>query len=444
MKKKIIPVELEGDEMFETPDGQVAKVKGASHAKGGVDMNLPEGTKVYSDKLKIGGKTMAERKEARMKKMMDILKKADSNTKIGKRTGDRMMKSLMMEEQTDMAFQESLNGNSNKFSSGGLVGLEKFRVGPKDPFELDLTGIGEGVEPITWKTDNVGKIDPIKTNLEPIATGAETPSMGMTAGDIVGLAGQAVGQISQMANTIANAKATKKNINYWLGFNDKALQSNAEELDNINYNKATAMRDLGRKLALSRNSARATARGSASSINTLRNLDLGVDTAADEAMINANNQIESNAGSLRGQVMNQRTQLLSQKDQAVMAGEERRDLADRQDLDAMFSNFSENFAGISNATQNFGKSLNESKYRNDFLNILPQLNKWGIGMDANGNLTQTGPASTPSSSNQKSFDGTKIEPTLDIDEIIMPEFDTRLKKLETPNEYELYNNAYYG
>jgi hypothetical protein len=46
--------ELEGGEYLATPDGNVAEVVGKSHKQGGEKMNLPEGTTVLSDNIKIG------------------------------------------------------------------------------------------------------------------------------------------------------------------------------------------------------------------------------------------------------------------------------------------------------------------------------------------------------------------------------------------------------
>lgn len=55
------PVELEKQEVFQTPDGQMGMVDGPSHEQGGVDMDLPGGTFVWSDKLKsASGRTFAE------------------------------------------------------------------------------------------------------------------------------------------------------------------------------------------------------------------------------------------------------------------------------------------------------------------------------------------------------------------------------------------------
>ena len=66
----MVPVELEKEEVFQTPDGQMGQVDGPSHSQGGIDMDLPEDTVVWSDMLKASsGKTYAEEAEKIMKKM---------------------------------------------------------------------------------------------------------------------------------------------------------------------------------------------------------------------------------------------------------------------------------------------------------------------------------------------------------------------------------------
>jgi hypothetical protein len=62
-----VPVEIEGQEVVETPQGQLFQVQGPSHEQGGIDMSLPEGTDVYSKRIQIDGKSMADRKLAREK-----------------------------------------------------------------------------------------------------------------------------------------------------------------------------------------------------------------------------------------------------------------------------------------------------------------------------------------------------------------------------------------
>lgn len=65
-----VPVELEKDEVFQTPDGQMGQVDAPSHAQGGIDLNLPQQSFVWSDRLKTkNGKTFADEaaKLARLK-----------------------------------------------------------------------------------------------------------------------------------------------------------------------------------------------------------------------------------------------------------------------------------------------------------------------------------------------------------------------------------------
>jgi hypothetical protein len=72
------PVQLEKQEVYQTPEGQMGQVNGPSHAQGGVNMGLPENSFVWSDKLKSHtGKTFADEasKLAKMKaKYEKILK----------------------------------------------------------------------------------------------------------------------------------------------------------------------------------------------------------------------------------------------------------------------------------------------------------------------------------------------------------------------------------
>jgi hypothetical protein len=56
-----VPVQLEKQEVFQQPDGQMGQVNGPSHAEGGVNMELPENSFIWSDKLKTAkGTTFAD------------------------------------------------------------------------------------------------------------------------------------------------------------------------------------------------------------------------------------------------------------------------------------------------------------------------------------------------------------------------------------------------
>jgi len=57
-------VELEREEVFQTPEGEIGQVNAPDHSQGGIDMYLQPGTRVFSDRLQTTtGKTFAEEAE---------------------------------------------------------------------------------------------------------------------------------------------------------------------------------------------------------------------------------------------------------------------------------------------------------------------------------------------------------------------------------------------
>lgn len=104
-------VEVEGEEVAEMPNGEMTEFKGPKHEQGGIKVTLPEGTKIFSDKLKVKGKSLADRKKAREGKMNNLLKRLDENPtdKILKQTIERTQESNQMEELADFQLQEFAN-----------------------------------------------------------------------------------------------------------------------------------------------------------------------------------------------------------------------------------------------------------------------------------------------------------------------------------------------
>ena len=117
-------VEVEGGEMYETPQGQVGEFKGPSHEEEGIPLEMTqdpnaniaegevqEGTKVYSDRLKIQGKTLAERKEKR-ERLIANLEDTASEPLVDqaiKNASKRKMMAIQKEEVADLDFQEKVN-----------------------------------------------------------------------------------------------------------------------------------------------------------------------------------------------------------------------------------------------------------------------------------------------------------------------------------------------
>lgn len=109
--------ELELNEQFQLPDGTVGEVDGPSHDEGGIEVALPEGTRVYSDRLKMGNKTFAQLTKPINNKIAKLDKKPESTAK--KNT------LALFNKQLDELFtiQESMKTEEQvkKFSKGGLV-----------------------------------------------------------------------------------------------------------------------------------------------------------------------------------------------------------------------------------------------------------------------------------------------------------------------------------
>lgn len=134
-------VEVEGDEAFETPDGQVGEFEGPSHENGGIKTSLPGGTKIYSDRLKVNGETMAERKKKRegrqnkLKKLLDETS-GDPLLKNAKKRTDEVSE---LEEQEDLEVQDSMDqmmgamgelGFTPQMSNGGILSFALGGVTP--------------------------------------------------------------------------------------------------------------------------------------------------------------------------------------------------------------------------------------------------------------------------------------------------------------------------
>lgn len=71
--------ELELQETFQLPDGTVGNVDAPSHENGGIAVDLPEGTRIWSDKLKHNGKTFAKHTKPITNKIAKLEKQLESS-----------------------------------------------------------------------------------------------------------------------------------------------------------------------------------------------------------------------------------------------------------------------------------------------------------------------------------------------------------------------------
>ena len=103
-----VPIEAEGGEVMQYPNGQLMDIIGSSHEQGGVDINAPEGSTVYSKRIKIDGKSMADRKRTRdnREKRLDNLRKSRGYDAFLLNAINRTQETNAKQEQKDNFVQE--------------------------------------------------------------------------------------------------------------------------------------------------------------------------------------------------------------------------------------------------------------------------------------------------------------------------------------------------
>lgn len=104
-----VPIEAEHGEIVQEPTGEMYELDGATHEEGGIPLEVPGGTEIFSDRL-IGadGNTMAQRKknrEIRLAKIQKELNKFPDDASL-KKTLRRVQKQNAFEEQLDMQLMQ--------------------------------------------------------------------------------------------------------------------------------------------------------------------------------------------------------------------------------------------------------------------------------------------------------------------------------------------------
>jgi hypothetical protein len=368
-----VPIEIEGGEVIEHPNGVVQKAQGPAHEQGGIDVNVQKGTKIYSDRLSVDGKTMQERKIKREKtqnKLADLLDENPSSPL--KNTIKRTNQISEIEDQQDMALQEvakHIYGEPEKAAFGGTI----------RPYRTPtVTGLGSAYTGTLAQTPTMGINPSLRTPIvNPIET--EQNAAGLGVGDVIGLGGGLFNAIAPIINTQNAAAATKPRINRFLGFGKNALAANDAAQSNVQTQQGAAQTDLN----TSTNSAIARNRNGARSVNTMRALDTA--TVANANKANANLKATF-AGQLNG-LLGQRGQLENQKDMMEMRGQTQADDLAAQDMDNYYSNMAQNLTNFGTNLQGIGKSLNVHRSNQDDIDLLSTLSTNGISIGRrNGKL----------------------------------------------------------
>lgn len=385
-------IEAEGGEVLEAPGGEPAELKGAKHEQGGVDVNVPQGTVIYSDRIKKDGKTMADRKKARESQKENLEKLLTHSDLAIKNTAQRTYDNLQKEEAEDLRTQELFDNFSNAHNGmfalgtgfGGidflnlLTGKPPLATDANNPETPSLSGaMVPGVSPEEGLAITEGTLPdyaPLtaKTLTTPATPGAVTRKAGVnpTGGDVVGLIGDLVSTFGPMKNTLANRAGDTPNVNSFKDFGKDALATNAQEMDLIGGTRDNALRRITDKAQSSKRSLRNSARG----VNTMRALDLGVDANANEA----DSQVADQFAKEMMDILGQKSQLENVQDSAVMQGEQQRDLNDRQDRDNFFTQKAKDISTMGTGIQQTGKDINQILKNPVYLNLLNEMSKYFV------------------------------------------------------------------
>ena len=391
-------INAEGGEVIETPGGQPQELQGPSHSQGGIDMQVPSGTEIYSDRL-VGadGKTMADRKKLREKQISKIEKllQKNPNDKALKKTLEKTKQNndfLVKQDLSHMQFVKDLVEHSNKFALGGYVDEESpmpiFNNKYKDLLGLFSKGLPTDVgttyypDPMvenmlkdknTQDLQNLNNTQPevyAPASTDPEgkygnATPAKTRDAknfslndylgGATFGDMIGMGANLFGANAQMKNILDNRNATPIEQNWYKDFGKQAISKIQEQyglLDDIRDNALSSL-EKDRAGSISRNNA--SARG----INTQRALNLATDAAINN---NKSDLYSKFAQSMLG-VKSQEAAQMDRNDQMRMSGEDKRAERELQNTDNFFSNMAKNISDKYRGIGETGKSLNDMKER---------------------------------------------------------------------------------
>jgi len=381
-----VPVEIEGEEVAKTPDGEVMEFNGPAHEQGGIETALPEQTKIFSKRIKKFGNSMAQRAKKREQKVASLEKKLQKNPTdiLLLQTLERIKANNKIIEEKDLALQEAFNNmlktetpqeaaygtgkkGLRKYFGGtdgnGVIPYGTFNVPDDEDNGTEIIG-AKTSSPISFEktidVDNIGGNNLSEVGAKNLYGGNDSktkvPTIGslnlpFTTGDVVGMVGQGISTFAPYMNTLKNRSTDRVNENFMQGVGDEALKTYEDAVVSLKQNRDKALQDL----ELMRNTMAKRARSSARGINTSRALDL----FSQQELNKKQNEINMAYANQVMEVMLGKAGMQLQTDQMQRAGAQTADTMNRRDQDIFNQNLGRDKANIGYGLQNMGKSLNE-------------------------------------------------------------------------------------
>ena len=361
-----VPVEIEGKEVGELPNGEVFEAVGPSHENDGIDVALPEGTEMYSKRVKVDGVSMADRKKKRKKKQVSLEELLSKNPtdKLLKNSLQRTQETNEIEDEQDKKIQEvvksSLESQNQEHAYGG--GVKKL---PKYEFGTTIKKLGRDIDLKGFENIFGGQ-----NNLASSADKDSNSSLKFNVGDAISMAGTAYSAFAPMQNTKNMRAGENPNVNAFENFGSDALAAIENSKDQVQIQTDNALSDV----ALSSASQTKKNRNSARGINQMRALDLATNLQDKQVK----SDINMNAAQILQSIFGQQAQLENQQDQVVMQGEQNRDSADRADRDNFFSQLSQDISTKGQGIQQLGKMANQVKTNKISEEAINSMSKFGF------------------------------------------------------------------
>ena len=444
-------VEVEGGEMFETPQGKVGEFEGPSHEQGGIPLevgeDVEEGTKVYSDRLKIGKQTLAERK-AKRERLIANLEKTASQPQIDqalKNATQRKMMAIEKEEAADLQFQEQVNNmqamadNMVKAFGTGMDGIQKMAaggvVGPGDPkynfykknlpysnpnidyesllnFKIE-PGINDNASldyADPYAKDGVNFKMPSETVMTPIEEYGKRPESAPTAENPEGT------MFSRAINTFGKKVGEAQEQGYIPGLGDMAslfgdylgatsgLKNAAEQrstdithtntyknagkesqkqLDNAMASVENAKSQAILGATATNRAGKRSGRNSARGVNQMRGMDWLYDTALQQQMA----EISTGASNQVSELFKAKSGVAMSADQLIGEGEYKANMANEAAKDAYYTAKMIALRDQANAVKQGGKDINAMKQNEIIENLMKNYGTYVKGNLNTGKLT---------------------------------------------------------
>jgi hypothetical protein len=284
-----IPVEVEGQEVGQTPQGKLMEFQGPSHEEGGIPMSLPEGTEIYSKRIKVDGVSMADRKKKREKKTMTLESLFEKNKTdvLLKNSLGRTVQNNKTEEDADNKIQQTVKQLLDNQEGDNLQehkwGNPVFGPQEEEPYPSFVNNFGN---PNMFKTnknqfdtaENTVLLQKLMGGISDNASNTKKESPfkdifgDITAGDAMSIAGNWFQSENIMKDIMNNRAGDTPNVNAFKEYGKEGLQTLDKTKDYVNQVRDEKLKDaeLNRTGTIKRNN------NSARGINTLRALNLSL------------------------------------------------------------------------------------------------------------------------------------------------------------------------